>query len=172
MGLYYRHSNPGFTNYSIFCWHLWFSGIGGSHDSRLKCGIFESILVRIGAQIWWFYKKIDPGNHSGVLSSIKKRTVIPEGYTVVIFNRNYPKYVFKILLLEVCFNLLIAFSLILRTRSLVRSKVSPISSRVIGCWSPKPKSLRVITNTPKTWSWRPASAGQKIRRKRRWFQAG
>jgi len=32
-------------------------------------------------------EKMNPGNHSGVLSSIKKRTVIPEGYTVVIFIR-------------------------------------------------------------------------------------
>jgi hypothetical protein len=50
-----------------------------------------------------------------------------------LFIAFYPKYVFRILLLEVCFNLRIAFSLICLTRSRVRSKVSPISSRVIGC---------------------------------------
>ncbi len=51
----------------------------------------------------------------------------------------YPKYVFRILLLEGCFNRLMAFSLIWRTRSLVRSNLSPISSNVIGCFPFKPK---------------------------------
>ena len=79
-------------------------------------------------------KKQNSGNQPEFQSSIKKRTV----YTVVALNivyvfsfgdqntnkfletkwisenitNDYPKYVFKILLLEVCFNLRIAFSLI------------------------------------------------------------
>jgi hypothetical protein len=42
-----------------------------------------------------------------------------------------PKYVFSSLLLEVCLSLRMAFSLICRTRSRVKPKRSPISSRVI-----------------------------------------
>lgn len=75
---------------------------------------------------------MNPGNQPGFFhQSIKKRTVLLKLFVIVI--GNYPKYVLSILLLEVCLRRLIAFSLICRTLSRVRSKVSPISSRVIGC---------------------------------------
>ncbi len=57
----------------------------------------------------------------------------------------YPKYVFNSLLLEVCLNLLIAFSLICLTLSLVRSNLVPISSRVSPCFIPIPKN-KMITS--------------------------
>ena len=47
------------------------------------------------------------------------------------FTRGQPKYDLRSLLRVPCLNLLIAFSLIWRTRSLVRPNLSPISSNVI-----------------------------------------
>lgn len=49
----------------------------------------------------------------------------------LFINRGQPKYDLRSLLRVPCLNLLIAFSLIWRTRSLVRPNLSPISSNVI-----------------------------------------
>ncbi len=56
---------------------------------------------------------------------IKKH--LPEPKVMIV---DQPRYAFSSLLLEECFSLLNAFSLICRTLSLVRSNMSPISSRV------------------------------------------
>ena len=61
-----------------------------------------------------------------------------------LFRTHQPRYDLRSLLAEGFLSLRMAFSLIWRTRSRVRSSLSPISSRVIS-WHPMPKKLLMIS---------------------------